>query len=45
MGLEENLGITTHLIRDHGIDRPGDFIRDLEWFDGQVQKSVFKRIQ
>ncbi|MDP9290178.1 MAG: hypothetical protein M3P08_18570 [Thermoproteota archaeon] len=45
MGLEENLGITTQLIRDHRIDNPGEFIRDLEWFNGQVQKSVFKRIQ
>jgi hypothetical protein len=43
--LEENLGITTQLIRDHRIDNPGEFIRDLEWFNGQVQKSVFKRIQ
>ena len=43
--LERNLGITTELIRSHGIDDPAEFIRDLEWFNGQVQKSVFKRIQ
>jgi hypothetical protein len=43
--LEDNLGITTQLIRDHRIDHPGEFIGDLEWFNSQVQKSVFKRIQ
>jgi NAD+ synthase (glutamine-hydrolysing) len=43
--LEENLGITTQLIKDHGMDHPSEFIRDLEWFNSQVQKSVFKRIQ
>lgn len=43
--LEENLGITSELIRDLGIDNPAEFIRDLEWFNGQVQRSVFKRIQ
>ena len=43
--LEENLGITTEIIRSHGIDNPAEFIRDLEWFNNQVQKSVFKRIQ
>ena len=43
--LEDNLGITTQLIRDHRIDHPREFIRDLEWFNSQVEKSVFKRIQ
>ena len=43
--LEQNLGITTELIRSHRIDDPAEFIRDLEWFNGQVQKSIFKRIQ
>ncbi len=43
--LEDNLGISTLLIRDHRIDHPWEFIRDLEWFNSQVQKSVFKRIQ
>jgi NAD+ synthase (glutamine-hydrolysing) len=43
--LEDNLGITTQLIKDHRIDHPREFIRDLEWFNSQVQKSVFKRIQ
>ena len=43
--LEDNLGISTLLIRDHRIDHPWEFIRDLEWFNTQVQKSVFKRIQ
>jgi NAD+ synthase (glutamine-hydrolysing) len=43
--LEDNLGITTQLIRDHRIHHPEEFIRDLEWFNSQVQKSVFKRIQ
>jgi len=31
--------------RVHRIDHPGEFIRDLEWLNTQVQKSVFKRIQ
>jgi NAD+ synthase (glutamine-hydrolysing) len=43
--LEDNLGITTQLIRDHRIHHPEEFIRDLEWFNSQVQKSVFKRIE
>jgi NAD+ synthase (glutamine-hydrolysing) len=43
--LEQNLGITSQLITDNGIDHPDEFIRDLEWFNGKVQKSVFKRIQ
>jgi NAD+ synthase (glutamine-hydrolysing) len=43
--LEENLGISTELVRAHGLENPLEFIRDLEWFDGQFQKSVFKRIQ
>lgn len=43
--LEENLGIATQILRDYNIDNPVEFTRDLEWFIGQVQKSVFKRIQ
>ncbi len=43
--LEQNLGIPTELIKEYGIDNPGEFIKDLEWFNSQVQKSVFKRIQ
>jgi NAD+ synthase (glutamine-hydrolysing) len=43
--LEDNLGIPTQLIKNHRIDYPVEFIKDLEWFNSQVQKSVFKRIQ
>jgi NAD+ synthase (glutamine-hydrolysing) len=43
--LEDNLGISTLSIRDHRIDHPSEFIRDLEWFNSQIQKSVFKRTQ
>ena len=43
--LEENLGVTTQLIKSHRMDHPIEFIRDLEWFNSQIQNSVFKRIQ
>ena len=43
--LEENLGIATQILRDYEIDNPVKFATDLEWFIGQVEKSVFKRIQ
>jgi NAD+ synthase (glutamine-hydrolysing) len=43
--LEENLGVTEDLIRKYGIDDPLEFVSDLEWFQRQLQKNVFKRIQ
>ncbi|OGJ17878.1 hypothetical protein A3K73_08025 [Candidatus Pacearchaeota archaeon RBG_13_36_9] len=33
------------LMKRWGITDPKEFIKDLEWFDAQLQKSVFKRIQ
>jgi len=43
--LEENLGISTELIRRWNIDDPEEFIRDLEWVDKSMQTNVFKRVQ
>lgn len=43
--LEEKLEINQELIKKCGIDNPIEFIRDLEWFSKQVQRSIFKRIQ
>ncbi len=33
------------LMKRWNITNPKEFIKDLEWFDAQLQKSVFKRIQ
>jgi NAD+ synthase (glutamine-hydrolysing) len=43
--LESNLGISTDMIRRWGIEDPKSFVEDLEWFDGLIQRNVFKRIQ
>jgi NAD+ synthase (glutamine-hydrolysing) len=43
--LEENLGITTSILRFYNMDNPVEFTKDLEWFIGQIERSVFKRIQ
>lgn len=43
--LQDNLGTTTEVIIAQKIDDPTEFIRDLEWFNSQIQKSIFKRIQ
>jgi NAD+ synthase (glutamine-hydrolysing) len=43
--LEENLRVTPELIRSYSIDDPREFLRDLEWFQNQLQRSVFKRVQ
>jgi NAD+ synthase (glutamine-hydrolysing) len=32
-------------MRRWGVDKPAEFIKDLEWFDRQMQGSVFKRVQ
>jgi NAD+ synthase (glutamine-hydrolysing) len=43
--LEEKLGIKPELVRRWGIDNPAEFVKDLEWFTGLMQRNVFKRIQ
>ena len=43
--LEENLGITTSILRFYNLDIPVEFTKDLEWFIGQIERNVFKRIQ
>src|SRR5574341_1189163 len=43
--LEENLGVTTRILRKYNLNNPIEFTKDLEWFIDQVEKSVFKRIQ
>lgn len=43
--LEEHLGIPYAMIKRWGIDTPKTFVEDLEWFDRQMQRSVFKRVQ
>lgn len=43
--LETNLGVTIDDIKRNGLDRPEEFIRDMDWFSSQLQRSVFKRIQ
>lgn len=43
--LAKNLNMDVNLIRRWGIDEPGVFIEDLEWFYEGIRKSVFKRIQ
>lgn len=43
--LEQNLGITTAMINRWNIDKPKEFVEDLEWFAKSIQNSVFKRVQ
>jgi len=43
--LETHLNISNDLIVRWGMDKPGDFVRDLEWFISTIQKNIFKRIQ
>ena len=43
--LEENLGLTTEVIEGNGVDRPEEFVRDMDWFSSHIQSSVYKRIQ
>ena len=43
--LEANLNISSAMITRWGIEDPKTFVEDLEWFDRQVQRSVFKRVQ
>jgi hypothetical protein len=38
--LEENHGVSSQVIRDNGINYPSEFIRDLEWFNSQLHKSL-----
>lgn len=43
--LEENLGVTTRILKKYKLNSPIEFMKDLEWFIDHVEKSVFKRIQ
>lgn len=43
--LERNLNISAELIKRWGIDEPRIFVKDLEWFAGCIDKSVYKRVQ
>lgn len=43
--LAENLDMNPALISRWGVDVPGTFMEDLEWFYEGIRKSVFKRIQ
>jgi NAD+ synthase (glutamine-hydrolysing) len=43
--LAERLGVTEEVLHRYAIDDPAEFIRDLEWFQDQLQRSVFKRVQ
>jgi NAD+ synthase (glutamine-hydrolysing) len=40
-----NEKIGYELMKRWNITDPNEFIKDLEWFDSQMQKNVFKRIQ
>jgi len=43
--LAKNLGISDQLIARWGLDDPKTFVDDLLWFDSQIMKNVFKRVQ
>lgn len=43
--LEKNLGVDAATLRRNNIDRPREFLRDMDWFTSQVNRSVFKRVQ
>jgi NAD+ synthase (glutamine-hydrolysing) len=43
--LAARLGVTREMMHRYAIDDPAEFIRDLEWFQNQLQRSVFKRVQ
>ncbi|RPI74235.1 MAG: NAD(+) synthase, partial [Desulfobacteraceae bacterium] len=43
--LAQNLNISEALLVRWGLEKPGLFIADLEWFLKQIQNSVFKRVQ
>lgn len=43
--LEQQLGISTALLERWGLQNPKTFVEDLEWFDAQIQRNVFKRVQ
>ncbi len=43
--LENNLCISTDMIKRWNIDKPKEFVEDLEWVAKSIQNSVFKRIQ
>lgn len=43
--MEENLGISTALIKRWGMNDPEAFVNDLEWVVNRIQGNVFKRVQ
>ena len=43
--LEKNLSISYDLIKRWDINIPEIFVKDLEWFYSQINKSIFKRVQ
>ena len=43
--MEKNLNISTGLIKRWGMDKPEEFVKDIEWFYRTVQNNVFKRVQ
>lgn len=43
--LRTNLGMSEALWNKYKLNEPKVFIDDLEWFFGQIQRNVFKRIQ
>ena len=43
--LEQQLGISNELVQRWGLQNPKAFMEDLEWFDAQIQRNVFKRVQ
>ena len=43
--LETNLGVSNAMIKRWNIDKPEEFVKDLEWFTSTIQRNVFKRVQ
>lgn len=43
--MEKNLGISTELMERWNVDKPKEFVKDLEWFAKSVNNAVYKRVQ
>ena len=43
--LNEGGKIGYELMKRWNVDDPKEFLKDIEWFTGQIQKTVFKRVQ
>ena len=43
--IENPQGTTLELMKRWNVTNPEEFVKDLEWFDGLVNKNVFKRVQ